>query len=73
MIRTSVEELGEAYQRASKIIMDMEPVTPRIMGALWRKHFGLFHKHSKDMFGHYEYWIEFPDERDYTAFVLRFG
>ena len=72
MIRTSFDELGDAYRRASKIIMAMEPVTPRIMGALWREHFGLYHKHSKDMFGHYEYWIEFPDDRDYTAFMLKF-
>lgn len=73
MIRTSFDDLGEAYRRASKIIMAMEPITPRIMGALWREHFGLYHMHSKDMFGHYEYWIEFPKDCDYTAFMLKFS
>lgn len=51
----------------------MEPVTPRIMGAYWREEFGLHHKHKRDIFGKYEYWIEFPNDRDYTAFMLRFS
>jgi hypothetical protein len=73
MIRTTREQLGEAYRRASQVIMAMEPVTPRIMGALWREHFGLHHKYNKALLKDVEYWIEFPDERDYTAFMLRFA
>lgn len=73
MIRTTKEQLGEAYIRANKIIMDMDPVTPRTMGVLWRDHFGLHHCCGKHLFKEMEYWIEFPDDRDYTAFMLRFG
>jgi hypothetical protein len=73
MIRTTAQELGEAYSRASRVIMAMEPVTPRIMGALWREHFGLHHRHSKALLKDVEFWIEFPDDRDYTAFLLRFS
>ena len=76
MIKTSKEELGEAYNRASQVIMDMEPVTPRIMGALWREHFGLHHRSKTSFRGfweHVDHWIEFPDDRDYTAFMLRFA
>ncbi len=74
MIRTTQEELGEAYRRASRIIMAMDPVTPTIMGALWREHFGLYHRSSRKYFWNdSEFWIEFPDDRDYTAFMLRFA
>ena len=73
MVRTTEHELGNAYRCASRVIMAMEPVTPRIMGAYWREEFGLHHKHKRDIFGKYEYWIEFPNDRDYTAFMLRFS
>ena len=73
MIRTTREQLGEAYNRAHIEIMRLDPMTPRTMGALWREHFGLHHKHSKALFKDVEFWIEFPDDRDYTAFMLRFA
>ena len=74
MIKTTKEQLGEAYNRASLEIMRMNPVTPRIMGALWREHFGLYHKSYRQYFWNdSEFWIEFPDDRDYTAFMLRFS
>lgn len=74
MIRTTQEELGQAYLNASRVIMDMNPVTPRIMGVLWREHFGLHHmSYRKHFWGDSEFWIEFPDDRDYTAFMLRFS
>ena len=73
MIRTTQNELGEAYNRASREIMNMNPVTPTMAGALWRKHYGLHHCCSKPLFKDMEYWIEFPDDRDYTAFMLRFA
>jgi hypothetical protein len=54
--------------------MAMEPVTPTIMGALWREHFGLHHKsYRKYFWEESKFWIEFPDDRDYTAFMLKFG
>ena len=74
MIRTTQEKLGTAYLNANKIIMDMNPITPTIMGALWREHFGLHHMSCRKYFWNdTEFWIEFPDDRDYTAFMLRFG
>lgn len=74
MVKTTEQDLGEAYRRAKRFIMAMEPVSPRIMGALWREHFGLYHRHNLTMLGQInEMWIEFPDDRDYTAFVLRFA
>lgn len=73
MIRTTAEKLGDAYRRASRVIMAMEPLTPRIAGALWREQFGLHHKYNKALLKDVEYWIEFPDDCDYTAFLLRFG
>lgn len=73
MIRTSAKELGDAYRRASQVIMAMEPITPRITGALWREHFGLHHRHSKALLKDVEYWIEFPNDCDYTAFMLKFS
>ena len=52
----------------------MNPVTPTMAGALWRKHFGLYHKsYRKHFWNDSEFWIEFPDDRDYTAFMLRFA
>lgn len=74
MIKTTQEELGEAYHRASREIMNMNPVTPRIAGALWREHFGLHHKsYRKYFWNDSEFWIEFPNDADYTAFMLRFS
>ena len=74
MIKTTQEELGEAYNRASRVIMAMDPVTPRMMGALWRENFGLHHKsYRRYHWNDIEFWIEFPDDRDYTAFMLRFS
>ena len=74
MIKTTQEELGTAYLNANKIIMDMNPVTPKIMGALWREHFGLHHmSYRKYFWNDSEYWIEFPNDADYTAFMLRFA
>lgn len=74
MIRTSAQELGDAYRRASQVIMAMEPVTPTIMGALWREHFGLHHmSHRRYFWEDTKFWIEFPDDKDYTAFLLRFA
>lgn len=73
MIRTTKEELGEAYLRASRHIMAQEPMTPRIMGALWREQFGLHHRYKEHWFGDDEYWIEFPNEKDYTLFLLRWA
>ena len=74
MIKTTREQLGEAYNRAHLELMRMDPITPRTLGALWREHFGLHHRHSLTMLGQInKMWIEFPDDRDYTAFMLRFG
>lgn len=74
MIRTTKEQLGEAYNRAHLELMRLDPITPRTLGALWREHFGLHHRHSKNIWGKIdEFWLEFPDDRDYTAFMLRFG
>ena len=74
MIRTTQNELGEAYNRASREIMNMNPVTPTMAGALWREHFGLHHKsYRKHFWNDSEFWIEFPDDCDYTAFMLRFA
>ena len=74
MIRTTQNELGEAYRRASREIMNMNPVTPTVAGALWREHVGLHHKsYRKYFWNDSEFWIEFPDDRNYTAFLLRFS
>lgn len=74
MIKTTREQLGEAYTRAHLELMRLDPITPRILGALWREHFGLHHKHSKTLWTqNIDFWIEFPDDRDYTAFMLRFS
>lgn len=74
MIRTTKQELGEAYHRASRIIMAMDPITPRIMGALWREQFGLHHRVELTVFKQIKAsWIEFPNDADYTAFMLRFA
>lgn len=74
MIRTTQQELGAAYQRANQFIWSLDPITPRHMGALWREQFGLHHRVTLTAFGRLkEAWIEFPDDRDYTAFMLRFA
>lgn len=74
MIKTTQEELGEAYRRASQEIMAMNPATPTVAGALWREHFGLHHRSYRRYFWNdTEFWIEFPNDSDYTAFVLRFA
>ena len=73
MIRTTREKLGEAYNRAHIELMRLDPITPRSLGALWREHFGLHHKHSKQLLKDIDFWIEFPNDADYTAFMLRFG
>ena len=74
MIKTTREQLGEAYNRAHLELMRLDPITPRTLGALWREHFGLHHmSYRKYFWNDTEFWIEFPDDRDYTAFMLRFG
>lgn len=73
MIKTTKEELGQAYSNASRWIMSMEPLTPRIMGALWREHLGLHHRYKKNLIGKDSFWIEFPDDKDYTMFLLRWA
>ena len=73
MIKTTAEELGQAYKNASRWIMQMDPITPRIMGALWREHLGLHHRYKKNPFGKDQFWIEFPNDKDYTVFMLRWS
>ena len=74
MIRTTEQELGEAYRRASKIIWSLDPITPRHMGALWREQFGLHHRVELTVFNKIKKsWIEFPNDCDYTAFMLKFA
>lgn len=73
MVKTTREELGEAYIRASSYLFArFGPPTPRALGWYWRKEFGLHHKNKWSLFGR-KYWIEFPDDYDYTLFMLRFG
>lgn len=74
MIKTTEEELGEAYQRALiDIYQRVEPLSPRAMGSAWREDHGLYHRYESSWFGPDRAWIEFPNDADYTAFMLRWS
>ena len=68
---TTKEKLGRAYQNASLFIYSQDPMSPRIMGAMWREQFGLHHEYKKNIFGKYTYWIEFPNADDYFKFLQK--
>ena len=74
MIQTTEQELGIAYRNASSwLFRKYEPLTPRMLGALFREQFGLHHRHARPLFGEPKFWIEFPNDRDYTLFLLRWS
>ena len=75
MVKTTIEELGDAYRSAQQdLFRRFDPVSPRAMGAIWREHYGLYHCNQTKWFtGKSEGWIEFRNDRDYTAFMLRWS
>lgn len=74
MIRTTEKELGEAYKRALRELMREDPMTPRALGHMWREQHGLHHRSQRKYFWNdTEYWIEFPNDADYTAFMLKYS
>lgn len=74
MVKTTTQDLGEAYERALMYIYrEVEPLSPRAMGAAWRELYGLYHRYESSWNGNYRTWIEFPNDGDYTAFMLRWS
>ena len=74
MVKTTQEKLGEAYHRALvDLYQRFDPVSPRSLGSLWREQYGLHHCHETYLFGGEASWIEFPNDSDYTAFMLRWS
>jgi hypothetical protein len=75
MVKTTREQLGEAYERAQRdLFQKFDPVSPRVLGAIWREHYGLYHRNQTKWFtGKSEGWIEFRNDADYTAFMLRWS
>lgn len=69
MVKTTREELGEAYRRAWNSI---NARYPRQLVEAMQERYGLHHRIER-VNGEYHSWIEFPNDSDYTAFMLRFG
>ena len=73
MVKTSREQLGQAYILASADLFHRHGhMSPREMGAFFREEYGLHHRTAR-IIGGYQSWIEFPRDADYTAFVLRWA
>lgn len=74
MIKTTVEDLGTAYQNALiDLYRRFDPISPWSLGSLWREHYGLHHKHQSRWFGPHRFWIEFPNDQDYMLFILKWS